>query len=211
MAPKSFSALAVTLKSTAALMVAAFVLPATANAAEFRVRSQTGYQVNRIEFRRVEYVGQCPGIVVSSGALNGQFISATAPPAPGRRVKIQNVTEGMKNDPYPFTDREYDQGQYSQSFEFGIDDRHRGQAFSVLEGENEFEYEIRENNRIIEQGSFTAEVVINDVGVFPRDTICSEKLECRDENVDCGIDANGDRRIRTRQRCFTTTSCTCPN
>lgn len=195
----------------AAVLLTAVVLPASANAAELRVRTQAGYQTNQIEFRRVEYVGQCPGIILSSGTLRGQFVSETVPPASGRRVIIRNVTEGMKSDPYPYSDREYSEGQYSEGFEFGIDDRHRTQTFSVLEGENKFEYEIREKDRVIEQGSFTAGVIVKDVGVFPRDTICSNQLECRDESVDCGTNKDGSRRRGKRERCYTTTNCRCPN
>jgi hypothetical protein len=214
MTPKSFPALAVTLTKTTAVLFAAFVLSGDALSApptgKLRVRSQTGYQENRIEFKRVEYVGQCPGTDISSNSLSGEFLSETAPPAPGRRVIIRNVTEGMNGDPYPFTDREYERGQSSEGFKFGVSDRHRSQSLAVLEGKNQFEYEIREKNRAIEQGTFAVDVTIKDMGVFPRDTICSEQLQCRDEQVDCGTNSDGSRRRGTRQRCYTTTNCQCP-
>lgn len=210
MMPTRSTVFPLTLKHTATLLFAALALPGSVNAAELRVRTQTGYQTNQVEFRRVEYVGQCPGTSISSGPLRGEFVSDTTPPAPGRRVIIRNVTEGMKRDPSPFTDRDYSKGQYSQSFDFGIDDRHRTRTFSVFEGENEFEYEIREKDKVIEQGSFTADVLIQDVGVFPRDAICSNELKCRNELVDCGTNDDGSRRQQTRERCYTTTNCRCP-
>jgi hypothetical protein len=190
--------------------LAAIALPASALAAELQVRSRTGYQTNRVEFRRVEYVGQCPGIDITSGTLRGEFISEETPPAPGRRVRIQNVTRGMSGDPYPFTDREYSRGNASEAFEFGIDDRHRGQTFSVLAGENELEYEIYQDNRVIEEGTFAIDVAINDVGVFPRAAICSDSVQCREEEIVCGKNDDGSRRRGTRERCFTVTDCECP-
>jgi hypothetical protein len=212
---KSIPALAFTLTKATAVLFAACLLsadPLTANPStgQLRVRSQTGVQMNQVEFKRVEYVGQCPGTNISANALSGEFVSDTTPPAPGRRVIIRNVTAGMNSDPYPFTDREYEKGQASEGFGFGISDRHRGQALSVIKGLNQFEYEIREKNSILEQGKFTVDVVVRDMGVFPRDAICSEQLQCRDESVDCGRNDDGSPRKGKRQRCYTTRNCQCP-
>ncbi|MEW6491224.1 MAG: hypothetical protein AB1589_01550 [Cyanobacteriota bacterium] len=216
MMPKRFPALAVTLITTAAILLATVVLSAdglSANptAGKLRVRSQTGYQENQIEFKRVEYVGQCPGTDISSSSLSSEFVSETTPPAPGRRVIIRNVTQGMNSDPYPFTDREYEKGQASESFKFGISDRHRSQSLSVFEGKNQFEYEIRDKNTAIEQGTLTVDVAVKDMGVFPREAICSDQVQCRDESVDCGKNDDGSRRRGKRQRCYTTTNCQCPS
>lgn len=208
---RKFLGLSVVLGRMAVVGLAASALSASALAAELQVRSRTGYKTNRVEFRRVEYVGQCPGIEITSGTLRGEFISEETPPAPGRRVRIRNVTRGMSGDPYPFTDREYSRGKVSEAFEFGINDRHRGQTFSVLEGENELEFEIYQDNRVIEEGTFAIDVAINDVGVFPREAICSESVQCREEEVVCGKNDDGSPRRGTRERCFTVTDCKCPN
>lgn len=213
---KRFPALTITLTLTIAMFLAAFVVSgdalwASSPAGKLRVRSETGYQENQIEFKRVEYVGQCPGTNISSGSLSAEFVSETMPPAPGRRVIIRNVSEGMNSDPYPFTDREYERGKASENFKFGISDRHRSQSLSVWQGKNQFEYEIREKNQAIEQGKFIVEVAVRDMGVFPRDSICSEQVQCRDEEVDCGKNDDGSRRRGKRQRCYTTTNCQCPS
>lgn len=211
---KSFSALQIVIKRTAFLIIAAFVLVvvfvnrANANGAEFLVSNGNNFDVNEVQFKRVEYVGQCPGTVMNPGTRKAQFVSKSTPPAAKRKVTIRNVTQGMKSNPYPYTSRGYSEGEYSQGVDLSLGNSHQTRTFAVLEGENKFEYEIKEGERIIEQGTFTAEVSVKDVGVFPRDTICEEKLECRDDG-DC-YDRNGKKR-GSRQRCYTTNTCNCPS
>ena len=202
-----------TLKSTAILLIAALVLAATfvlkvqANetGARLIVLNGNAADTNLIKFQQTEYVGQCPGTSISSGSRRGQFVSSSTPPAPNRRVIIRNVTEGMNSDPYPYTDREYDKSRYSEGFSLYPGTSHDQQNFSVLKGENKFEYEIRENDKVIEQSSFTAQVSIKDQGVFSRESICEEKLTCYDRERDCN------NRKDKYQICHPTTSCTCPN
>lgn len=79
-------------------------------------------------------MGQCSGVVLSPGTLKARVTSGLTPSAAKRRVIIKNVTDGMDKDPYPYTDRSYDAGLYSEDFDFSIGDKHKTWTFSVLEG-----------------------------------------------------------------------------
>jgi hypothetical protein len=72
-------------------------------------------------------------------------------------------------------------------------------------------YEIYQNDRVIEEGTFAIDVAITDVGVFPREAICSDSVQCREEEIVCGRNDDGSRRRGTRERCFTVTDCQCPS
>lgn len=185
---------------------------ANANGAQVLVSNGSSADVNMIKFKRIEYVGQCPGVVLSPGTRQSRFSSSSTHPAPRSRAIIRNVTQGIDNNPYPYTDRGYNNGQYSEGFDFSIDDRHRTRTFSVLEGDNKFEYEIAQDNKVIEKGAFTARVSVEDVGVFQRDAICKQEITCRDEYLeDCGDRDKAARRRRTRHLCYPTTKCECPS
>jgi hypothetical protein len=217
---RRFLVLRNTLKRSGVLLVSAmvlvvvFVLNANANGAQVLVSNGKSADVNLIKFTRVEYVGQCPGVVISPGARQAKFSSSSTAPAPRRRVIIRNLTQGIDNDLYPYTDRAYDRGEYSQGFDFALDDRHRTRTFSVLEGNNKFEYEIKEDNKVIEKGAFAAQVSVKDVGVFPRDAICQEERICNDV-AEYGYNCDDKDKVlaqrRKRQVCYPTTKCTCPS
>ena len=149
-----------------------------ASTEKIQVRKGENLEVNFIRFDRIQYVGKCPGLEIRD-AGKVKFIFSTMPPATGRRVLIRNMTRGINDDPFPFTDREYDEGQYSEAFIFGLNSRHRGRRFSVLEGENHFTYEIKENDKVIETGSFIAQVSIQDVGTKVRNRICQSEWQCQ--------------------------------
>ncbi|MBD0341715.1 MAG: hypothetical protein ICV61_12725, partial [Microcoleus sp. Co-bin12] len=123
------------------------------------------------------------------------------------RVMIKNVTDGMETNPYPYTDRGYDKGEFSEDFAFKLGNSHKTRTFSVLEGENKFLYEIKENNQVIEQGALTAEVSIQSLGTFPREQICQDRVECRDTSY-CR-DSKG-RKRSCRRECFPVQQCRCP-
>lgn len=183
-------------------------LRAQTTPAFFRVSNASSSDINLIQFKRADYVGQCPGTGFSPNVISARFASTKTPPAPNRRVVIQNVTPGMETDPYPYTDRSYDRGELSEDFELRVSKEHKTRSFSVLEGENKFSYQIKENEQVIEEGSFTAQVSIQNLGVFSREAICEEKLECRN-NSDC-YDRDGKRKRSGDQRCYKTRSCHCP-
>ncbi|MEG4803617.1 hypothetical protein QUB63_31220 [Microcoleus sp. ARI1-B5] len=86
------------------------------------------------------------------------FISQTTLPAPGLRVIIRNVTPGIDKNPYPYTDREYDTAPVSEGFKVSFDIQHRNRYLAVQPGNNEFSYEIKRGNTIIESGTFTARI-----------------------------------------------------
>ncbi|MDY6785991.1 MAG: hypothetical protein SW833_26165 [Cyanobacteriota bacterium] len=173
----------------------------SSNSAEILVKDRGGIAINRAHFSRVEYVGQCTGETYVPSKLAAQFVSNTTPPASGRRAIIRNITRGMNSNPYPFTDREYSSGSYSEGFDLQIGYSHSQRDFSVINGENRLEYEIKESNgNITERGTINLQVSIDDEGVFSRNSICREEWQCVDERRD-------DRDDRV---CRTNRICTCP-
>lgn len=190
------------------LTLAAFTVSAQQTSeAQFRVKNENTFNVNLIQFKRTEYVGACAGTVFSPDSQSARFVSSKTPPGPNRRVIIKNVTEGMETNPYPYTDRGYNKGEFSEDFAFKLGNSHKTRTFSVLEGENKFLYEIKENDQVIEQGALTAEVSIQNLGTFPRQQICEDKVECRD-TADCR-DRKGRKRT-CRRECFPVQQCRCP-
>src|SRR6476661_214187 len=190
------------------LMLAAFTVSAQQTSeAQFRVKNENAFNINLIQFKRIEYVGSCAGTVFSPDSQSARFVSRKTPPGPNRRVMIKNVTDGMETNPYPYTDRSYDKGEFSEDFAFKLCNSNKTRTFSVLEGENKFLYEIKENDQVIEQGALTAEVSIQNLGTFPRQQICEDKVECRDTS-DCR-DSKG-RKRSCRRECFPVQQCRCP-
>ena len=190
------------------LIIAAFTVSAQqTNEAQFRVKNENAFNINLIHFKRIEYIGACAGTVFSPDSQSARFVSSKTPPGPNRRVMIKNVTDGMETNPYPYTDRGYEKGEFSEDFGFKLGNSHKTRTFSVLEGENKFLYEIRENDQVIEQGALTAEVSIQNLGIFPREQICEDKIECRDTS-DCR-DRKG-RKRSCRRECFPVQQCRCP-
>ncbi|WP_333355906.1 hypothetical protein [Microcoleus sp. B3-A4] len=190
------------------LTLAAFTVSAQQTSeAQFRVKNENTFNINLIQFKRVEYVGACAGTVISPDSQSARFVSRKTPPGPNRRVMIKNVTDGMETNPYPYTDRGYDKGEFSEDFGFKLGNSHKTRTFSVLEGDNKFLYEIKENDQVIEQGALTAEVSIQSLGTFPRQQICENKIECKDTS-DCR-DRKG-RKRSCRRECFPVQQCRCP-
>jgi len=189
-------------------ILAAFTVSAQQTSeAQFRVKNENTFNINFIQFKRVEYVGTCPGTVISPDSQSARFVSTKTPAGPNRRVIIKNVTDGMETNPYPYTDRGYNKGEFSEDFGFKLGNSHKTRNFSVLEGENKFLYEIKENDQVIEQGALTAEVSIQNLGTFPRQQICQDQVECRDTS-DCR-DSKGKKRS-CRRECFPVQQCRCP-
>lgn len=87
--------------------------------------------------------------------IHARFVSEKTPPAHGRRVIIRNITDGMDMYPYPYTDREYDQGSVSEATILEKGYTHRNRSLSVLKGKNIFEYKITEMGKVIDSGKFT--------------------------------------------------------
>jgi hypothetical protein len=62
----------------------------------------------------------------------------------------------MSPDNFPYTDRDYSKGRGSESTKISIGTRHSGSAFVVKRDANEFEYEIRQDNSVVERGQFSS-------------------------------------------------------
>ncbi len=103
-----------------------------------------------------EYIGDCPGS--KRGTVKAHFVSSSTPPALGLRVVLRNATRGLRGDPAPYTNRSYDKGRFSQGINIAPATRHNIKYLAVLPGKNNFEYEIKRGNQVIESGSFTAEL-----------------------------------------------------
>ncbi|MEY3870538.1 MAG: hypothetical protein ACRCT1_12020 [Microcoleaceae cyanobacterium] len=181
------------------------------NQAQILVRNENSLDANLVKFKQVEYVGQCPGTVITGNIPKGRFQSSTTSPNSNRRVIIKNVTLGMENNPYPYTDRNYDTGEFSERFDFGLDSRHRTKSLSVVEGENQFKYTIQqkenENENIVEEGELMVKVEIQNLGVFPRSAICEEKVTCEEGNKNYHKNSQHNWQGKS---CYTTTRCHCP-
>lgn len=180
------------------------------NKAQIIVRNENSLDANLVKFKQVEYVGQCPGTVITGNLPKGRFQSSTTSPNSNRRVIIKNVTSGMENNPYPYTDRNYESGDFSERFDFGLDSSHRNKFFSVLEGENKLKYAIQqkenEKENILEEGELMVQVEIQHLGVFPRSAICEEKVTCSGDNNNY---KNSQHNWQGKS-CYRTTSCHCP-
>lgn len=158
--------------------------------------------LNRASLTSVTYTGQCPGNLEPQ--LKAWFSSSTTPPQDGLRVFIQNVTPGVDPDDMPYTDRKYDEGTTSEYtvIEFGTE--HSSRTFRVLNGENTFNYEIRnddEDDEVVESGTFVA-TFNNRQRTEARDATCrTEQNVCANSAVSQNVCAD----LRTR------TQCSCPN
>jgi hypothetical protein len=116
---------------------------------------------NRITLNGVQYTGEC-----SSGpiypALTGSFYSEKTPPTPFTRVIVKNTTPGVYLAPYPFTNREYDERRPSSEIaKMSFSNTHQQRSFAVTEGDNTFEYTIKQRDRVLETGTFAATIETN--------------------------------------------------
>lgn len=152
--------------------------------------------LNQASITQTQYEGECPGTDDSS--VEAQFTSDRTPPGRRRRVTIRNVTRGLGSDPYPYTDRDYDEGRSSEATRMEFGTTHSGRRFRVLEGENEFEYEIRERRQVIDSGRFTA-TIERLVDVQRRDTTAQTESVCMNSAV--GLNVCADVRTRTNYTC----------
>lgn len=188
--------LALPLLSSAIVLDAAQAQP---RAAEQPGIEFEGFQeLNRAEVVSTEYTGECPGD--DAGLVKARFASPTTPPAPGLRVVVRNVTRGMGGDREPYTDREYNKGRLSEGFIVVPATRHNGKYLAVLEGENDFEYAIRQGDRIVESGNFTATIDRNTRTVRRRAKVFYEDY-CVKKNTSVSDCRERDLRTRVVRRC----------
>jgi hypothetical protein len=114
------------------------------------------------------------------------FISSKTPPAEGLRVVVRNAATTQSIAQMPYTDREYDKGLRSESFIVGLADGHSSKFLAVKSGENQFVYQIKRGDQIVESGEFTANIGIDfqDVAkttIIPRP---KERLHCKRKDQD---------------------------
>ncbi|NET36632.1 MAG: hypothetical protein F6K19_32155 [Cyanothece sp. SIO1E1] len=147
--------------------------------------------LNSASISEVQYEGECPD--TDTSYREARFTSSETPPAPGRRVIIRNVTRGVASDPFPYTDREYEEGRSSEPTRMTFGAKHSRRRLHVLEGENEFEYEIKQGEQVLDSGSFTAEVW-KELDVRLRNATERTKSVCANSSVPLSSCAD----IRTR-------------
>jgi hypothetical protein len=147
-------------------------------------------EINNFTIPEITYTGECPGRGI--GNQEAMFFSNTTTTAADRRVIITNLTRGLKRDPLPYTDREYESGQVSEETEVTLGSEHETQNFVVLAGQNQLKYEIvqvEEDNleTILEEGTFLATATTEEIFVKRRkepreETYCPGNREsCEEE------------------------------
>jgi hypothetical protein len=121
----------------------------------FEIEGQS--ELNQIVLPLYKYVGECPSSQIYVGKVKAWFTSSTEPPKNGRKVIIRNISRGMAPDNFPFTDRDYSKGRSSESTDITTGTQHSNRVFVVkANNKNDFEYEIRQENSVLERGQFSA-------------------------------------------------------
>ncbi len=120
----------------------------------FDGRSKGDSRQTTISLVGIQFTGECPGEL--SASTKARFFSKSTRPAPQLRAIVKNVTFGFAGNQKPFTDREYFNGDVSESFKMQFSDQHQGKFLAVQPGENQFEYEIKRGQQAIESGKFSA-------------------------------------------------------
>ncbi len=117
--------------------------------------------MNRLTIPYYVYTGECPG--EAQGYTSVRFYNQKITPKKGRRVRIENQTIGVASDPFPYSDREYDEGRSSERAKVNLGFRHDRNTLKVLAGDNEFYYEIKDGNTVIDSGKFIAHVETQEI------------------------------------------------
>jgi hypothetical protein len=170
--------------------------PKPAPVAEVGLEFEGVRELNQVALAEMIYQGECPG--TDTGEIVARFTSTKTPPAPGRRVVVKAVTRGLGSDPFPYTDREYEKGRASEATRLTFGTRHDGAGLRVLPGENQFEYEIKEGGRVIDAGSFTAQIEKRQQ-TTQRDAAPRTEQVCANSSVAANVCA--DLRTRTEYKC----------
>ena len=122
------------------------------------IETVTSSSIHRMRIEKTIYEGECPGEVQQP--ITGYFVNDDLPPRPGLTLKLTNMSRGLSpNDP-PYTNRTYDRGRASQSFDLALGQKHRGRYFVVREGENLMQFEIFNAGNTISTGTFTVHVKV---------------------------------------------------
>jgi hypothetical protein len=190
------------------------LLPSIAYTPEVGLEIEGSRTLNQAKIVDTSYVGECPG--VDLGKVRGRFLSQAHPPAPGQRVVIRNITRGMIGDQAPFTNRNYSEGKGSETATITFGTQHALKTLNVMQGVNDFEYEIRQGEQVVNKGQFSAEFERSE-RTQERRANCSQKTYCASYRDKPGRDSRrGDDKKRNDserecRRQATKTTCTCPN
>jgi hypothetical protein len=90
------------------------------------------------------------------------FMSKKTPPAAGLRVMIRNLSLNLSLQQQlgqmPYTDREYDKAPHSEQFTVAENNgTHQNKFLAVKLGTNDFSYEIKRGEQVLESGTFTTQ------------------------------------------------------
>ncbi|MBD2329945.1 hypothetical protein [Alkalinema sp. FACHB-956] len=147
---------------TGGLTTGGLAQPSTVPAARSGLSDEIGWEfvgestLNSTQIVETEYVGDCPGSEIET--KEARFTSSKTPTGDRRRVLVRNTTRGLTGDTMPFTNREYDKGRSSEATKMEFGTSHSSKRLRVLPGVNEFDYEIRERDRVIDSGKFSANI-----------------------------------------------------
>jgi hypothetical protein len=151
-------------------------------------------ELNRTTIVDTEYTGDCPGVEV--GTREARFSSTKTTPNEHRRVTVKNMTRGLGETPY--TDREYDKGRVSEGTVMQFGTEHDSKYFIVMPGENTFQYEIRERDRVMDTGTFLTTIERSLNRVERNATWMSDEV-CANTSVSNSVCA--DMRQRRQYKC----------
>jgi hypothetical protein len=159
------------------------------NAPEIGFEVQGKSELNQIVLPLYKYVGECPSPGIYIGTTKAWFTSSSEPPKKGRRVIIRNISRGMSPDNFPHTNRDYSKGRSSEFTKITTGTEHRDSAFVVRPNyKNEFEYEIRQDNSVVERGQFSANVQrSSNVSEIPREKEEVDKGYCAEKGGFLGL------------------------
>jgi hypothetical protein len=118
--------------------------------------------------------------------IKGWFVSERTPPSPGLRVMVRNMSLKETSEPTPYTDREYDKGSRSEGFVAGLETEHQSRFLALQPGVNQFAYEIKRGEQVIESGQFTADIThqVKDISITKTHGPRQESLPCEHKHED---------------------------
>ena len=97
-----------------------------------------------------------PTFRIEEGSTEAWFTSKKTLPLPGLRVVIRNITQTVSQDSIPYTDREYNRGDRSESFTVKQGTSHTSRYLAVGPDLNSFTYQVKRGSEVVESGSFSA-------------------------------------------------------
>jgi hypothetical protein len=134
--------------------------------------------------------------LVGRPETSGWFISKKTLPGPGLRVIVRNIsTPSLTTALMPYTDREYDKGGRSEGFIASLQTDHSSRFLGLQSGMNQFAYEIKRGDQVVESGKFTANIAeeVRDITETKTHSRQTENLRCEDIREDRDKDGHKKR------------------